>query len=556
VLVTRSIWRTAWKLAQATRSGTRFLWKTTDRGCLSVGVIVFLAVSAISFRLGPPPPRVHDEFSYLLGADTFAHGRLTNPPHPMWVHFETFHVLQHPTYASKYPPGQALFLAVGQVLFLWPVVGVWLGLALAGAALYWMLRGFLPAGWSLLGALLLMLRPQIVLYWGDSYWGGGLPLLGAALLLGATARLWHNPQPKHAIVLVVGLLLLANTRPYEGCWAALAPLGFLLARGYSALRAGRTRGWKTLVIPATGLLMAGGAFMADYNLRVTGSPWLPPYLAYERQYSFVPMFCWGHLGARPAYRRQVFERHEVFERYYESTVREFYQTCQSPSRWRFKAHQIKTDIFDFYLGPALLVPLAFGLYRLRRGALLALLTCGLVLAGNIAAVWLRPHYFAPGAAALCLALALGLRRMGALRLRGQPVGPALVIAVMLVTGYRDFPQYRRWAINEAFLRRAWPATRARLQAELAHHPRKVLAIVRYGPRHSVHNEWVYNRADIDASRVVWARDMGSANNHELLDYYADREVWLVLPDARPLQTLPYPRAQLAARTSEETPSSP
>ncbi len=319
----RHIWRTAWKLAQATRSGTRFLWRTTDRGCLSVGLIVFLAASAISFRLGPPPPRVHDEFSYLLGADTFARDRLTTSPHPMWVHFEAFRVLQHPRFEVPSRPGA--FPGSGKVLFQFPVVGVWLwlGLALAGAALYWLLRGFLPAGWSFLGSLLLMLRPQIVLYWGDGYWGGGLPLLGAALVLGATPRLWRNPRLPHTVVLVVGLLLLANTRPYEGFLAALVPLGAILARGYSALRAGRTCGWKLLPIPAASLSLVGAAGMAYYNLRVTGPPWQAPYMAYEKQYSFVPLFSWGHLGKRPPY------RHEMFERYHDWIEWAYYQTCEA-----------------------------------------------------------------------------------------------------------------------------------------------------------------------------------------------------------------------------------
>ena len=71
-----------------------------------------------------PQPQIQEEFSYLLGADTFAHGRLANPPHPMGVFFDNIQLIQTPHYASARPPGQAVFLCLGQVLLGMPWLGV------------------------------------------------------------------------------------------------------------------------------------------------------------------------------------------------------------------------------------------------------------------------------------------------------------------------------------------------------------------------------------------------------------------------------------------------
>ncbi len=76
------------------------------RAILLIFLLALLGRAAVLPIYPPGVPRVHDEFSYLLTANTLASGRLTNPTHPMWLNFKSMYVIHNPSYTGKYPPAQ------------------------------------------------------------------------------------------------------------------------------------------------------------------------------------------------------------------------------------------------------------------------------------------------------------------------------------------------------------------------------------------------------------------------------------------------------------------
>src|SRR6202521_146172 len=253
------------------QSSSRF----AERKTLAI-IVLFFSVIVLRLAALPllpvPVPGIHDEFSYLLMADTFAHGRLANPPHAMWVSFETFHVNWFPKYASMYPPAQGFALALGQILG-HPWIGVLLSAAAMCAAILWMLQGWMPARWAFLGGVLAALKVGVASYWMNSYWGGATAAIGGALALGAVPRIAKRPKIRDAILLGLGVAILANSRPYEGflfCIPAAACFFWWLIGKTKSRQPLRVR-LQDVLAPLTLVLVLTAAFMGYYNWRLSGN---------------------------------------------------------------------------------------------------------------------------------------------------------------------------------------------------------------------------------------------------------------------------------------------
>ncbi|MFN7935133.1 MAG: hypothetical protein U0R19_17515 [Bryobacteraceae bacterium] len=480
-----------------------------------------------------PVPGIHDEFSYLLAADTLLSGRLANPPHPMRYFFETFHVLMEPSYVSMYPPGQGLALAFGILLTGEPIAGVWLTAAAMCAAVCWMLQGWLRPHWALTGGLLCAIRIGWFSYWANSYWGGALSAMGGALVGGALPRLIRRPNSFDALLLVLGLGILANTRPYEGFAFGLIALAYL---GFQ-VRPHPLKLWLRVLPKAAALSMAGLAFMAYYNWRGTGHPLRPPYLENRDQYAVHGTF----YGSSSALDRPF--NHEVMRRFY--TVHEEYtQRRRDFGRWPDKPFRF----WIFFVGPGLTLAFA-GVYVAghTRAGRFALLALGTLFAVHLPVVWdLFPHYAAPVVGSFYLLLGASLQSLHVLgrhrRVQGRSVAQAIVLTCLLMAVVRGFAPAMKLPVFGEFTQ-AWynygrtcNFFRARIEDRFTAMGGKHLILVQYDPQHRPEMEWVYNRAEIDAAPVVWARHVSQPDRlARLLAYYRDRHVWILYPDRNPNQ---------------------
>ena len=500
-------------------------------------LVLFLRLALLN-QLPVPNPGIHDEFSYLLMGDTFVQGRLANPPHPLWRSFETFHVLSSPTYASKYPPAQGIVLAAGQLLG-HPWIGVLVSAGAMAAVFVWMLQAWIPARWAFLAGLLAAMRLCVASYWINSYWGGAVAAIGGALVLGAFGRIKRKPSLATGILLGLGAAILLNSRPYEGAFFC-APIGIALVWRlvFRSESNARRISAKRVLAPSAGVVLLTLCGMAYYNWRVTGNPAELPMAYSLRYHNRAAAFLWQ--TPRPPVHYDVPE----LDYYYNQSEINRYDRSWPALKSAFQEKLWRCAAAFFWPACWLLLPGAIFLCRDARPRLVFAALLATVF-GYCLVVWPGPHYLAPAAAAWFALLVQSIRHLRTMHVFGRPLGAALSRVVVLAL-IIDVSQLVAQRISDPQGWGGWGLLdRAQLRDTLAATPGKHVVLVRYGPDHSVHEEWVFNSADIDASKIIWARDLPGEVNDRLFAYYPERTIWLVTPETNDVSVLRRPLTRTA-----------
>lgn len=504
----------------------------------SVFLMVFVGRLALLPVLHVPPPRITDEFSQVLSGDTFAHWRATNPTHPMWFYFQTFMENQKPTYHSMYLPANGLFLALGQILTGIPWLGVLFSAAAAAAAMCWMLQGWVTPRWALWGAVVFVLQAAKN-HLTDRYVGEAVTILAGALILGAVPRIVKERKFAAAGWLGIGVALLVASRPYEG---AFLVAGVGLGGIWWALQEGISSGaiLRKVALPVGLMLVPVFLSLGYIDWRTTGNPALPPYQLNLVEQHVTRPFVWQKPVAPPHY------DYAAMSSFYQQWEVNWWTSITRFPRGIVLFFVDKTEnLYDEILWP-LGALVAIGGYQLLkdRNRRFLPLTFGFFLVGLCLETYqLLGWYLGPVRAVVLLLAVYGVRHLGAWRrqshhgLRISRMVAVCVPAVLLVylscslagTAYGETHQQPE----------RYYSARQRLLEGLESLPGKQLVIVRYSSSHIPFEEWVENGADIDASKVVWARDVPERRNADLLEYFKDRKVWLLEPDGEKLRLTPY-----------------
>jgi hypothetical protein len=467
-----------------------------------------------------------------------------------------------------------------------PWLGIYLSVGLMCGAFYWMLRAWTRPAWALLTAVIFAIRFGVFTYWTNSYWGGSVIALGSALVVGALPRMLSRQRMRDAWWFGAGCCLLASTRPFEGL-ALVLPAAIVLLAWWIRSEDWRERRFRLVrtLLPISGMLFAFFAWLAYDNFASTGHAAVSAYQLWRQQQSVVPSFLWQPLRKTVPiyYSLQTRQFNTVWEMSYwnhlhQNVVRGILNVVERPIQF-----------LQIFLRPLLLLPFlvpllikrdpAAGQRMVADGLFVAIGLLAILLGHSFPvtliwyawAAWLLAHarfkpglrllmamllfgafcsllttfhmptYEAPFVAPAFVLVAVGMRSLATWR-RHAGTGRAMVVNLSLGCGFL-FLVYTLLAVLHVHVDGEspfnWSSYENRLQARavaqrfLEQQPGKQLAIVRYGPEHDVLYEWVWNLAEIDQQKVIWARELKPDWNAQLLRHYPDRRVWLIEPDAAP-----------------------
>lgn len=269
--------------------------------------------------------------------------------------------------------------------------------------------------------------------------------------------------------------------------------------------------------------------MGYYYWRVTGSPFRMTYQVNRETYATAPYFLWESPRPEPVY------RHELMRDFYRWELARFeeYRTLGGAA---YRTWDKLVGSWKFYCGPLFTIPLlAFPWLWRDRKMRFPLVAGTFFLLGLAVETWTMPHYVAPATGLIYLLLLQCMRHLRLCSWRGQQTGVALVRAIPAIACAMLLLRVGAAAAHTQ-IEPPWPRgnlDRVAIMRQLEDTPGRHLVLVSYGPHHDVDWEWVYNRADIDGAKIVWARDMGAGDNQELLNYFHDRQVWRLNGDQSP-----------------------
>ncbi len=273
------------------------------------------------------------------------------------------------------------------------------------------------------------------------------------------------------------------------------------------------------------MIIAGFACLLVYNRAVTGDAFRTPYAVNQATYGWPMTLPWFHPPA-PHFRHVELERYYDYER----------DVHDHPGAFRARTAE---EIWRFYFGPALSVPLIMLPLLWRKGRMrLLFVAAGLTVAATLIEVGSSPHYAAAATGCFLAIIVAGFRRLCA-RPWGVRYAMAAPVILLLIMSVRAGLEQVHLPFTQRVNSGSWccvpPGNPAKSQilATLDRIGGRHLVLVRPKTDPDDVFQWIYNDADIDASKVVWARDMGPQENAELLHYFRDRTIWLLDVNVKP-----------------------